>query len=445
VQVDVALPAIGFIATESNADLVATSARQAHERGHAVFVVPVDDDLLGDRMVIPNGNENIPENGGVLLQERDDDMQFAHVLSQHRRTQDAEESSTRAVLAAAAESHSLPGIVFYGAINERPDFERIPGAESSEFVIDAIASPRTQQSLLVAIPAYNEAGDIGDVVREVRQYAESVLVVDDGSTDGTADRARAAGAIVVRHHRNQGYGGALQTIFREAAERGFERLVTIDADGQHEPSDIPRLVECQWETDAEIVIGSRLVEGALTDVSPYRRVGLRVVNWLANLSIGLISADSRVQDTQSGFRAYDRSAIESLADDSVIDSGMGASTDILYHACHSGYRIEEVPTTVYYHVENASTHNPFVHGFGLVRNLLRTIEYDRPLSVLVAPGFVLTLSGVVLGSWTMARFVETGAFLFGRALLAGVLGTVGALVSVVGIVLYALNTHQKHP
>lgn len=418
-HVDTTLPAIGFVAMEWNADIVAAAALQAHDCGHAVFVILERDGLL---------DEHIP---------------FTRVLEQHRDIDCSDDQSLRAALAVAAESHALPGLVFYGAIPEHPDFDQVPDMDSSGFVVDGIDSPTTRQSLLVGIPAYNEAADIADVVRDVCQYAGSVLVVDDGSADATAEHAESAGAIVVRHGRNRGYGSALRTIFHEATDRGYRRVVTIDADGQHEPSDIPQLIEHQLKTGAEVVIGSRFVNEAVTDAPLYRRIGLKLVNALANLSIGLVGAESRIRDTQSGFRCYNRRAIANLAEDRTIGTGMSASTDILYHASHNRYLIEEVPTTIYYEVENASTHNPFIQGFGLTRNLLRTIERDRPLSVLAIPGFVLVFGALVLGLWIVSYFLNTGIFLFSMAVLSGIAGTTGVFVGLAGIVLHTLKIRRK--
>jgi len=133
----------------------------------------------------------------------------------------------------------------------------------------------------------------------------------------------------------------------------------------------------QAETDAEIVIGSRFVDGYESAIPSVRRFGIQVVNALTNLSIGATGENTRVSDTQSGFRAYDARAIESLAGDRTVGKGMGASTDVLHHAHRRGYDIEEVGTVVTYDVENGSTHHPVRHGFDLVINLLGAIGHDH--------------------------------------------------------------------
>src|SRR5699024_12283436 len=118
--------------------------------------------------------------------------------------------------------------------------------------------------------------------------------------------------------------------------------VSLDGDCQSDPADVSRLVDAQKTTAANLVIGSRFVDGVASNVPLYRRAGLMTINALTNLSMGIVRADSRVRDTQSGFRAYDRETIASLADDPAISDWMSASINILYHAHHQAYDIEAI-------------------------------------------------------------------------------------------------------
>jgi glycosyltransferase involved in cell wall biosynthesis/predicted RNA-binding Zn-ribbon protein involved in translation (DUF1610 family) len=306
---------------------------------------------------------------------------------------------------------------------------------------DAIVERRSS-SVLVALPAYNEAKTVADVVEEAEAYADEVLVVDDGSDDDTADRAAAAGATVVEHETNGGYGAALKTIFREAYRRDVDHLVIIDSDGQHDPSDIPQLIDRQWSSGAELVIGSRFVDGAETDMPVYRRFGLEVINGLINLSLGVVRPSSTVSDTQCGFRAYDRRAIRTLAHDDRIGEGMDASIDILFHAHQHDYRIEEVPTTVSYDVEDANNHNPLYHGYQLVKNVLRTLEYERPILCLGLPGFVLAFAGLTTAYLSFDQYLQTGALSTELAFAAGLLTLLGTFTAFTAIILHSLNAVQ---
>lgn len=294
---------------------------------------------------------------------------------------------------------------------------------------------------LVAIPAYNEAGSIANVISRTEPHANEVLVVDDGSSDDTATRAREAGATVVQHERNRGYGAALRRTFGEADRRGAQNLVVIDGDGQHDPGDIPRLLDRQTDDEPRIVIGSRFVGDRRSDIPVYRRLGLRVVNAITNLSLGSVGSDHCVEDTQSGFRAYNNAAIGSLADDGAVGAGMGASTDVLHHARQHGFEIEEVGTRIEYDVESASSHNPIVHGLALVSNLLRTIERDHPIAFLGVPGFLSAFVGLGFGYWMLTNYIKTGAFPMGLALSATFFLLVGVFACFTAIILHSLNRY----
>lgn len=223
-------------------------------------------------------------------------------------------------------------------------------------------------------------------------------MVDDGSDDETTAQARQAGATVIeRDHRR--YGAALKTV----KQYDSERIVILDADGKHDPSDIPRLVKTQQETGANLVIGSRFTDVAETDTPLYRRFGLAVVNVFTNLSYDPVRPPSWIHNTQSGFRTYDQTAIASLTADDRIGDRMSASTDILYHAYINDWAIAEVGTEITYDVDDASSRHPMSYGVTLVRNILRTIEQERPVTVLGIPAFLL----VMLGSCSATRRLRT--------------------------------------
>lgn len=301
--------------------------------------------------------------------------------------------------------------------------------------IERKSSPRC----LVAIPAYNEENTITDVVTQAGAYVDSVLVIDDGSEDDTVARAQAAGADVVQHEYNKGYGGALKTAFQEANRREVDHLVILDGDGQHDPTDVPRLIDQQRSEGAEIVIGSRFVGGAENAIPFYRRIGLWLVNFMTNLSMGNLRSKERVRDTQCGFRAYNKRATESLAADDMIGDHMGASTDVLYHARRQRFHIEEIDISVDYAVENASSHDPLSHGLVLISNILRTIERDRPIASLGLPGFVSALLGLGFGYWAVFRYVQAETFPVGLTMLSSFFILAGAFACFTAIMLHSLN------
>ncbi len=152
-------------------------------------------------------------------------------------------------------------------------------------------------SITALLPAYNEEISIGSVVLRTKQYADRVIVIDDGSCDHTAEVASLAGAEVLRHSENQGKGAALKTGFTSLNGDGV--IVTIDTDGQHNPADIPRLVAPIFEGVADMVNGSRYLNGNKKDTPLYRRLGQKVLDAATNMDSGLSLTDS-----QSGFHAF---------------------------------------------------------------------------------------------------------------------------------------------
>lgn len=188
------------------------------------------------------------------------------------------------------------------------------------------------QHITVILPAYNEEVSIGSVVLLTRLYADTVIVVDDGSTDRTADVARKAGAEVIVHEVNMGKGRALKTGF--AAAGGADIIVTMDSDGQHNPAEIKKLVAPIIEEDADIVNGSRYLNGVDKNTPAYRRVGQTVLDGFTNINSGL-----KITDSQSGFRAFAASTIDIFRFNA---NGMAIESEMLADAGKAGLRITEV-------------------------------------------------------------------------------------------------------
>ena len=151
---------------------------------------------------------------------------------------------------------------------------------------------------IAAMPAYNEANSIANVILGCRKYVDKVVVVDDGSCDNTAELAESLGAYVVRHETNKGYGAALKNCFETAKKLDASAMVIIDSDGQHDPREIPKLLD-PLKDGFDLVIGSRFVNGNGKNVPAYRKVGMKVLDVATCIAGGL-----NVTDSQSGFRAY---------------------------------------------------------------------------------------------------------------------------------------------
>ena len=217
--------------------------------------------------------------------------------------------------------------------------------------------------ILAAIPCFNTAGSIAGIVSSVSKFVSWVVVIDDGSTDNTISEARSAGAFVISHRKNEGYGAAISSCFKVARDSRADILVIIDGDGQHNPEDIPNIVKPILERNADLVIGSRFLKNDNAIAIPgYRWFGIRVINWLFNLG-----SRGKVSDTQSGFRAYSRNMINSVT---VTDGGMAASIEILEIARKLGAVIRETPISCKYFSSKISI-LAIRHGLGVAVSVLR--------------------------------------------------------------------------
>lgn len=192
-------------------------------------------------------------------------------------------------------------------------------------------------SLLVIIPAWNEAATVALVVRGVREHQPraAIAVVDDGSTDDTAAVAASAGATVLRLPINLGIGGAVQTGFRYAVTRGYRLAVQVDADGQHPPEHLARLLEPLLSGAADAVIGSRFLSDGGYRGTAARQAGIRVFELLCRVLTG-----RPFTDCTSGFRAYNARALAFLAETYASDY---PEVESIIHLVRNGYRLVEVP------------------------------------------------------------------------------------------------------
>jgi glycosyltransferase involved in cell wall biosynthesis len=191
----------------------------------------------------------------------------------------------------------------------------------------------------VVVAAYNEATVIAKVVADVRSAGYSLVVVDDGSQDGTAHAAEAAGAAVVRHPINLGQGASLQTGIEYVLSRGAEFVVTFDADGQHRASDIAGLIEALTRNGAEFALGSRFLTDS-TNAPPSRRLLLKAATWFTRLTTGL-----RISDTHNGFRAMTRRGAGAIH---LRQNRMAHASEILDQIARSGLKYVEAPVTIEY-------------------------------------------------------------------------------------------------
>ena len=281
---------------------------------------------------------------------------------------------------------------------------------------------------LACIPAYNEESQIELLIKSAKKFVDSVVVCDDGSTDNTAKIAKDAGAIVIKHETNQGYGAAIISLFDYARKQNAELMITLDGDGQHDPKQIPLLTETLLQNNVDVVIGSRFLDDS-TNVPGYRKRGIKIITSAINYGI-----DVKVSDSQSGFRAYSKNAIDAIHP---TEQGMSISTEILLKISNKGLSLAEVPITVSYDGDT-SEHHSVSHGVSVLGNTIKYVSIKHPLKFYGLPGVALILLGIFSGGIFLDAYLNQQTIFYGSLLASVVLFLLGAILSVTSIILFSM-------
>jgi glycosyltransferase involved in cell wall biosynthesis len=292
--------------------------------------------------------------------------------------------------------------------------------------------------VVAAIPAFNEERTIAKLVLEAQKFVDVVLVCDDGSEDMTGEIAERMGADVIRHDGNLGYGAAIKTLFTMARELNADVLVTLDGDGQHDPREIPRLVEPVLENKADIVLGSRFLGYKENDneVPRYRGWGIKLLSKLTGAA-----SNHRFNDAQCGFRVYGRKALSGI---NLVENGMGVSVEVLMKAQKNGLTVVEVPAEVKYRgVERSSTQNAVKHGASVLMSIIRLIVEEKPLMFLGLPGIIFLLSGTALGIWLLKIFAEEQRIVTNIAIASMAFILIGMFTIFTAITLYVISRQTQ--
>lgn len=215
-------------------------------------------------------------------------------------------------------------------------------------------------STITLIPAFNEEKSISHVIKETQKYTDDILVIDDGSTDNTSEIASENGAYTIKHPTNMGKGVALKSGFDYIKDLNYDIVITIDADNQHNPNEIPKLLDA-INNGADFVNGSRYLNGPEENTPAYRRIGQQVLDIATNITTGL-----KITDSQSGFRAFTKKTCQYFK---FRDTGFGIESEMLADAAEAKLKIVEVPITVRYDVDG-STKNPVSHGVGVLIKII---------------------------------------------------------------------------
>ena len=230
-------------------------------------------------------------------------------------------------------------------------------------------------------------GNIAKIISQIKEITPSIIICDDASTDNTNKIVQSLDVEIITHKKNMGYGTSIKDIFTKSREIDSDILITMDADGQHRIEDLKKILEPVMSDVVDVCIGSRFLDKNVENVPEYRKIGIKVLTKLTNVSL-----KESITDSQSGFRAYGKKAISEI---SPTESGMGISNEILLKASNLNLRIGEVPIIVLYDGDT-STHNPVSHGTSVFVSTLRFISIEHPLQFFVIPGLIFWELGYLL-------------------------------------------------
>jgi glycosyltransferase involved in cell wall biosynthesis len=301
--------------------------------------------------------------------------------------------------------------------------------------------------IVACIPAYNEERTISKMVLQTRKYVDKVLVCDDGSSDMTGELAKELGAVVVSHEKNLGKGAALRSLFDAGRKMGADVVITLDADAQHVPSEIPSLLQPILNQEADVVMGCRSMSG--NSAPAHRKLGNRVLNYFTRLSVkngdGKDKWRSRslgaFSDTQSGFRAYSKRALAAI---DVTEDGLGVDSQIILDATEKNLKVLEVPISTNYPRDvKTSKKNPVNHGLEVLSSLLELISERRPMTFIGIPGLIFFIVGTICFAIVLRTYEATQRLAIGTTLVGIVFTLLGSVLLFGAVILWVLGNRLR--
>ncbi len=286
----------------------------------------------------------------------------------------------------------------------------------------------------IGIPAYNEEKNIAVVITHLKKISDTIIVCNDGSNDLTGEIAEKLGATVINHSKNMGYGGAIRSLFLKAKELKLDTLITFDADGQHQIDDIQQVIKPIKDKIADIVIGSRFLDKKSKEMPNYRKMGIKLITKVTNLSI-----TEKLTDSQSGFRAYSKEVLEKIVP---TDEGMGVSTEILIKASKLDFKIAEVPIEVLY-TGDTSTHDPVSHGTSVIISTLKFMSIHNPLKFYGIPGLIFLIIGLSFIAWTIQIYSVEQEIITTISLIGIGCVVLGSVFLMTAVILFSIVTVVK--
>ena len=288
---------------------------------------------------------------------------------------------------------------------------------------------KSKPFVIACIPAYNEEKTIAKVILQTRKYVDKIIVCDDGSQDITGEIAEALGAIVIRHKENMGKGMALKSLLLEAQKYDPDIVVTLDADGQHDPALIPKLIQPILDGEADMVIASRFIGKNRVEIPRYRKMGLKIID--------IIQPYNNIKDTQSGYRAYGGKAIPILL--KARTKGYGIEIEQIKLAIENSLKIIEIPAKIKYKkLPKTSKKNPLTHMAEIIITILRLTLEKRPLTYLGIPAGILYVISFYSGMQLINLYLKNRYFSIPYALIAIITFITALILTTTAIQLYII-------
>jgi len=279
---------------------------------------------------------------------------------------------------------------------------------------------REDVKIITVIPAYNEELNIGEVISKSLKYTDEVVVIDDGSTDGTRNVAKENRAIVKSHIVNRGLGLTIRDGISEALNLGADIIVIIDADGQYDGDQIPDLLKPILEGKADLVLGSRFM-GSITHMPRLKKLGNKIITLIVR---NLMNID--ISDAQTGFRAIKREILEHIT----LSGEYTYTQEMIIRASAEGFYIIDVPVNFYErrHGKSRLIRDPAEYGLNTSMTMLRAYRDYRPMTLFGTIGVLMMLIGTLIGLYIIYEFFILGTFETGQRLV-----TLAALMIMSGI------------
>jgi glycosyltransferase involved in cell wall biosynthesis len=280
---------------------------------------------------------------------------------------------------------------------------------------------------IAVIPCYNEQKTIRTIIEQTKPYVDTILIIDDGSTDNTATIARQNGATVISHTTNQGKGTAIKTGFTYAINNHYDYVITLDGDGQHNPHEIPLLLNAITNKPYDISLGFRT--GHTTEMPTWRKIGKRILDYITSLGNGGFLTDS-----QCGFRAFNKKAIHALTPE-LNEKSFGIESEQLVKAHDHNLQLTNIKISCkYQNLPRTSTKHPLTHALTVLLYIAKHMVLRHPFSCLVVPGFLLACLGYLSACHALPMVAWASVFLLHCFWIGGAFMVAGMFVFFMGVI-----------